>query len=846
MCKHVRPRSAKRAVSPRPRSGTSPRATFFPTRRSILAAVAAVVSCVPASAVVIRGRVTDPLGKGIAEARVQLVEAGKVIAIAYANPDGTYELRSGDSGRFTLLGSAGGFLPGIGQDFYGGTMDVVSQDVVLSTTTVQQQVSVTASGLPTPLQQLTAPVALIGPQDLATRTGVVSELQQSPGVAVVQTGQAGAVTSLFVRGGPSDGNKVLVDGVSAEDVGGGFDWGTVSSTGLQSIEVYRNPNSALYGSDSQAAVISLSTPRGTTMKPILNYSGDAGNLHTWRNEATVGGTFRKLDYFAGYSRFDTSNALANDRYHNSTAVANFGYDLFKGASIRATVRDTATAEGIPGPYNFYGLTIPAKEADQDLYGNITVEDRTERNWHNLVRYGIARKREQGSYFGTVGNPVTFDSSYGPYTEYFGNVATLRGANGYAVTGQASIFNSDNQQVSNRDELYYQSDYTFPKRITALFGFRYENERGRFLDPDYGEDQRLQRTNYAWNLEFQGDIASRVFYSVGGSLQKNHLYGFAGEPRLGLAWVPVRPGPGLFRGTKLRANLATGVQEPNLATEFESLYRELHALNDTTDINLYGIQPLGPERSRSVDIGLDQSVYGQKLKISVDYFHNQFSHQLEYIGAGDLQTYFGFTITDPTLLANPFLAFYGAELNSLAYRAQGGELALDWQAPKGFFVRGGYTYLDAVVSQSFAGDVTAAEQGAPTENPLIPGVPIGATSPLIGARPFRRPPHTGFFNVTYTRTKLNLMLKGAMASRSDDSTFLNGLDLNGGNTLLLPNRNLDWGYVKLDLGGTYQLQHHVSVYAQMDNLLNNQHIAPVGYASLPLTVRAGLKLRLGGD
>ena len=794
----------------------------------------------------IRGRVTDPLGRGVGGARVQLVEAGKVVAVAYADGDGAYELRSGDAGRFTLLGSAGGYLPGIGVDFYGGATDVVAQDVWLSTTSVQQQVSVTASGVPTPLQQLTAPVALLGPADLATRVGLVSELRQSPGVMVVQSGQAGSVTSLFVRGGPSDGTKVLVDGVPAEDVGGSFDWGTVSSTGLASVELYRNPNSALVGSDSQTGVVSLATPRGTTLKPMVNYSGDAGNLHTYRNELTAGGTLKELDYLAGISRFDTSNALPNDRYHNTTAVANFGYDLFKGATLRGTVRDTATAQGLPGAYGFYGLTIPGKQGDQDLYGNVTVEDRTEGDWHNLVRYGVARKREQASYFGAVGNPVTFNfgTAANPYlfTEYFGNVTTIRGANGYAVTGQASIFNSDNSQVSDRDELYYQSDYVFPKRIVALFGFRYENERGRFVDQEFGDNEQLQRRNYEWNAEFQGDVRNRVFYSVGGSLQKNHLYGFAGEPRLGLAWVPVRPGAGRWRGTKLRANLATGVQEPSLSTEFVSLYRQLQAAGDTADIALYNIQPLGPERSRSADVGLDQSVLGQTLKVSVDYFHNQFSHQLEGVGSSDLTTYFGFTPTDTSVY------LYSAELNSLAYRAQGGELAVEWQAPHGVFVRGGYTYLDAVVGQSFAGDVTAAKQGMPTENPLIPGVAIGGLSPLVGARPFRRAPHTGFFDVMYTRDRLNLTFKGALASRSDDSTFLTGLalDNSGGNTLLLPNRDLDWGWAKLDLGGVYRVRSWVSVFAQAENLLNDQHIAPIGYPGLPLTVRAGLKVRVGGD
>ena len=238
--------------------------------------------------------------------------------------------------------------------------------------------------------------------------------------------------------------------------------------------------------------------------------------------------------------------------------------------------------------------------------------------------------------------------------------------------------------------------------------------------------------------------------------------------------------------------------------------------------------------------MDQSLHGQKLKASVDFFHNQFSHQLEEVGSAALEQYFGFAPT------NPNLYLYGAELNSLAYLAEGGELQVEWQAPKGFFVRGGYTYLDAKTSQSFAGDAVAAAQGAPTENPLIPGVPIGGLSPLVGGRPFRRPPHTGFFAVDYRHGNLNLMLKGALASRADDSTFLSGLDTTDGNTLLLPNRDLDYGYAKLDLGGVYQWKHGISVFTQLENLLNDQHIAPIGYPSLPFTVRGGLKLRLGGD
>jgi iron complex outermembrane receptor protein/vitamin B12 transporter len=85
---------------------------------------------------------------------------------------------------------------------------------------------------------------------------------------------------------------------------------------------------------------------------------------------------------------------------------------------------------------------------------------------------------------------------------------------------------------------------------------------------------------------------------------------------------------------------------------------------------------------------------------------------------------------------------------------------------------------------------------------------------------------------------------SFASRSDDSTYLEYADADGGNSLLLPNRNLDHGYAKLDLGGSYKLLSWVSIYAQGENLTNNLHIAPIGYRSLPFNFRTGLRVEWG--
>lgn len=804
-----------------------------------VAILAAFALTLPARAVIVRGTVTDPLGATVTGAQVRLIQGTQAIAIGVSGADGSYEIRSTASGRFILLTAATTFAPNISRDFYGGRIDIVTRNIVLEAASVTEQVTVTATGISTPIQQASAAVTLIPMSDLVTQVGIVNDLRQSPGNVVVQTGQYGGVASLFVRGGNSTANKVLIDGIPAEDAGGQFDYGTVSTTGLNGLELYRGPNSALYGSDAAASVVNLTTPRGSSLSPVLNYSGDAGNFRTYRNEAALSGAHAKLDYFAAFSRFDTSNSLPHDQYHSATSSANIGYNLTTNTQARFTLRNAVSATGLPNAYGFYGIAASGKQSDQDLYSGFTIENLAAGKWHNLARYGIARKREQVRQFAPVGQPVTSVFGGVSYTTYYGNTVTIRGANGYRATGRAAFFSPQEDAVSNRDEFYYQSDYAFPHRITALFGFRYEDERGRFVDPAFFEDEKIDRPNFQYTLQFQGDIKNRIFYSLGGAIEKSHLYGVAGTPRIGLAYVPVRPGLRKFRGTRLRASFATGVQEPSLAAEFSSLFSELQQSGNQNAIAAYHVTPISEQRSRTGDLGIDQNILGQKLILKAGYFHNQFSHQIEVVDSTSLTKYFGI----PPTIANQL---FGAALNSLAFRAQGMELEAQYQPFSHLFVRGGYTYLAPIVLQSFASDAVAANSGTPTTNPNIPGIAIGALSPLVGSRPFRRPPQTGFFAVQYTRAKFSAAFKGALASRSDDSTYQLFNDFNGGNTLLLPNRNLNSGYAKLDINVLYSATGHITAFTQLDNLLSQQHIGPIGYPSLPFTIRTGLKIRFGGD
>jgi vitamin B12 transporter len=797
----------------------------------LLSLVAAALFNLSAHAVIVRGTVTTPFGVPLGNARVELIHGQKVAAFAYTQMDGTYEIRSTAVGRFVLLTAAAPYTPSVGEPFYGATTTaVVTANIVMQYGTVAQQLVVTASGIPTPIQQVPAGVTLIPQLALATQIAITNDLRQSPGAYVVQTGQTGGPVALFLRGGAPDANKILTDGISSEDIGGNFDFSSVSTAALGGFELYRGANSAYQGTGAEAGTVSLSTDHSNALRPTLNYTGDAGNFHTYRNEAIVSGAFRHLDYLGAFSRFNTSNDLRRDQYHSTNELANVGYTPITNTVARLTFRNTDASTGLPGAHDIYGISSSGKQSDQDIYAGLTIENVAMGKWHNLARYGIARKREQVEQFAPTGQPVTTIVNGTPETIYYGNLLTFHGANGYTATGQAAFILPAYDAVSNRDEFDYQSDYTFPWRISLLGGFQYQNERGRLLDSAYPSGRIVKRTNYLYTIQVQGDIKHRLFYSAGGGIEDNELFGINGNPRLGLTYDAIRPGHKPFHGTLLRANVATGVQEPSTTAQLTSLSTLLQQTGNPS----FNIPPIGAERSRTYDYGVDQNILNQKLILKAGYFHNQFSHQLELLGASGLEHYFG-------IPANIAAQLPPASLNSLAYRTQGMELEVQYHPLNHLILRGGYTYLASLVERSFSSD-----NATPAINPNLPNIPIGALSPLVGSRAFHRAPNTGFFAAQYISNRFSAAFKGAFSSRSDDSTFQLNNDRIGGNTLLLPNRDLDFGYAKLDFNTVFQATNHIFLFTQLDNLFGQQHIGPIGYPGLPFTIRAGMKIRIGGD
>ena len=144
------------------------------------------------------------------------------------------------------------------------------------------QIVVTATKTEVPLKNVAASITVITKEEIEARqaTEIPSLLREVPGLNVTQQGSRGSTTTVFPRGGNSNFNLVLIDGVKVNDAGGLYDFGDLSTDNIERIEIIRGPQSALYGADAMGSVIQIFTKKGKG-PPRIEASFAGGNLNTF-------------------------------------------------------------------------------------------------------------------------------------------------------------------------------------------------------------------------------------------------------------------------------------------------------------------------------------------------------------------------------------------------------------------------------------------------------------------------------------------------------------------------------------------------------------------------------------
>jgi vitamin B12 transporter len=617
-----------------------------------------VVLVAAASAAEIKIKVVDPHSAAVAGAQVQLFhgDTSTPAAIQTTSPDGLVTFRGTESGTFRVRILTAGFAEQL--------TDVTASDSEVNTVRLRlapaaETVTVSATRTPVPTNAAGADVDILNAGQLEVMRPVAADdaLHFLPGAVVAAAGQRGGLSSLFVRGGDSTYNKVIVDDVPVNDPGGTFDFGVLPLQGADRVEFVRGAQSTLYGSDAMTSVVQVFTRTGSTPVPEFRFGADGGNLGTANGYATLAGAYGRFDYNLFADQFNTMGQGPNDDYSNSLEGVNVGAKLTDWASLRVRARHSNSVTGVQGEWNFNGDPILPPDFDQrarqnNLLASAQLTIAGPSRWqHTFTGFDYTLNR-------TNIQPVNQPGRVDPFGDQIDTPF-------HAITN------------INRAGFDYQGDYTERSWAHTTVGYEFEDENGTTgsLPDSLSHGVRLNHAVYGQQVLTLG----RLSVVAGARFVHNGSFGNRGVPRIALSFTALRGGQ-FFSGTRFRFSYATGIKEPTFAQSFGNGGGFPVIPNDA----------LKPERVRSFEAGFEQK-FSQNYSLTGTYFNGLFRDKI------DFNSLMGAACPPPS-------AFCGQYVNVNEALAHGAELEFHGRPLSRLSFDGSYTYTSTqILEQPFAFD-----------------------------------------------------------------------------------------------------------------------------------------------
>lgn len=677
--------------------------------RLLIAVFLVLLLFASASASDLKVKVLDPQSAAVAGAQVSLLRAGEstVLATQATSAEGATVFHTETAGPYQIRVLAPGFAA--------ETVDVSSQAEVtvnLRLASASESVVVTATRTPVPGEAAGADVDTLSAAQLSTMQPVAADdaMRFLPGAVVNTAGQRGGISSLFVRGGESTYNKVIVDGVAVDNPGQTFDFGTLPLAQADRLEFVRGAQSTLYGSDAMTSVIQVWTRTGSTPVPEFRFGAAGGNFGTANGYASLAGAWRRFDYNVFGDQFNTNGQGVNDAYSDSLQGANVGMAITDRVALRVRVRHSNSHTGVPGEWSFNGYDplVDVNGVVQPLQ-----PDPSEYSHQNNILGSVELAVSAPS--GWQHRLTAFDYLY-RYTEVNRNGDPAR------VDGNGFPFDFPSHEYDhiNRVGFEYQGDYSERTWAHSTFGYRIENENGVVGDLLYPPSTSGQRLNQDAYLQQQFTLG-RLSAIAGGRFVHSSLFGNTGVPRVALTLLALRGGE-FFSGTRLRFSYATGYMEPALYQTFAGA--PYYVPN----------RGLLPERTRAFEAGFQQNLLAGRWALNATYFNNLFHDQIEAAPnqAGTLYQFF----------------------NVQQSLAHGAEVELQGRIRTRLSLNAAYTYTSTQYLQTpLCTPANFCDPVFDTGNPLL-----------------RRPKHSATTLLSYLGTRWGANLGGSFVGRRPDSDF----------------------------------------------------------------------------
>jgi len=450
-----------------------------------------------------------------------------------------------------------------------------------------EPVVLTATKLATPAEQLGASVTVVPGDDVPRYhfETVEDVLRSVPGVDIRRSGSIGKLSNISIRGANANQVQVLVDGVRVKSpTTGQADLSDISPDLIDRIEVIRGPQSTLYGADAIGGVVNIITKKGQGPFSAI-VEGGGGNYETYTGRGWFSGTYSLLDYSASISHLESAGQFKNDRSNKDAINMRLGVSLPWESTIAFTLRWDQNETGLP--VKFVSTSVPPlpekpiidtnnRQISETLVMALTGHSKPFEWWEIDVRGG--RYHNKTTF---IDLPDRADECPFPPCTFPGRFDVER--------WEAELLNH----------------FHIGKWSTSTIGLEYRTEDGEaqgsspFAASSHTKSALFQQIFRLWD---------RLFMSGGFRVEDNSDFGTNWTERGSLAYV-IREW-----GTKIRGGAGSGFRAPT----FNDLF--FPGFSDPT---------LKPEESFSWEVGVDQKLWKDRIRLGLTYFHNDFKNLIGF-------------------------------------------------------------------------------------------------------------------------------------------------------------------------------------------------------------------------
>ncbi len=781
----------------------------FPFFFAALFSLVVALSATAQDTIALTGRITDASGAIVPGASVDAIVAERRFATTTSGADGVYRLNVPSGVPVRLRVGLAGFAEQT--MVVAGRRGDITRDVVLLVAGLSDTLIVTATRAPVSRAAVTESVTAFTSADIQSigATSLADVIKFVPAVNVESTGRDGQVASMFSRGGESDYNLVLIDGVRANQSGGIFDFSRISAADIDRVEVVRGAQSSLWGSDAMGSVVQIFTRRAIAgQAPELHVSAEGGSFGTLRGHAFVnGGAGRAFDYHAGVSHRRTDGAFKDllpepDTFDQDAIDVSGGARLGTRGTIRGSLRYTRANGRSVGPLTFGARDTGTGYLTRDLSSYVSLSHAigsrvTGSATFNTFNYESRSDDEVADPFTVYavlsGTPnALFPSGTRlvrliDAAEFDSLVAAgaTPGPGQFLGTRLVSDFPFSSVTEFDRPAFRYQADLTAGSARTTA-GYEWERE----INPPVAG---FSLNNHAAFVQQHWAFADRWFVTAGVRVDAKDTYDTFVSPKLSVGGYLLPFRAGAISSLKVFANIGKGIKSPTFGERLGSAFTD-----PSPDLKV--------ERARTGDSGVEATFADQRFFARATYFNNDYVDQVAFRSG----------------VAGDGIPEY---INIDGSKADGWEMEWALQRPiGGLTAAASYSYVDHRVVTNIS-----------TSQQFQPGQPL-----------LRRPRHSGTVRASFVRGRVTLHADARVAGDRHDNSFLSLRTVPNAQmpSAITTDITVNPGYSTFGAGVDVAAHDRVTMFVRVANLGDAAYDSVIGYPALPRAFVAGARVRVG--